>query len=131
MLVDGNQLMFGLENIGQIAIPVKNLDEAVKFYRDVLGMKFLFQAPPGLAFFDCNGIRLLLDVPSGENKLVRSSIIYYKVADIEAAYHQLSKRGVQFDGKPGLVAKMPDHDLWMVFFKDPDENVLALMSEIR
>jgi methylmalonyl-CoA/ethylmalonyl-CoA epimerase len=122
---------FGLAEIGQIAVPVSDIDRAIAFYRDVLGMRFLFKAPPGLGFFDCNGIRLLLDAPVKKQEKNYSSIIYYKVSDLQAAYEILSKRGVVFEQKPELVAKMPDHELWMAFFRDPDSNLLALMSEIR
>jgi methylmalonyl-CoA/ethylmalonyl-CoA epimerase len=94
-------------------------------------MRFLFQAPPGLGFFDCNGVRLLLDTPAKANSENYSSIIYYKVPDLQAAYETLSQRGVVFEEKPSLVAKMPDHELWMAFFRDPDTNLLALMSEVR
>lgn len=122
---------FGLSEIGQIAVPISDLDRAIAFYRDVLGMRFLFKAPPGLGFFDCNGVRLLLDVPAKENPVNYSSIIYYKVSDLRAAFETLSERGVAFEEKPQLVAKMPDHELWMAFFRDPDSNLLALMSEVR
>ena len=115
--------------IGQIAIPVTNLERAVAFYRDKLGLKFLFQVP-NLAFFDCGGVRLMLDVPedSGER---RSSVIYFKVAKIEEAFETLTARGVPFEGKAHLIAKMPDHELWMAFFRDPDRNLHALMCEVR
>lgn len=122
---------FGLAQIGQIAVPVGDIDRAVAFYRDILGMRFLFQAPPGLGFFDCAGVRLMLDAPAkaqGENC---SSVIYYKVPDINAAFETLSARGVVFEAKPHLIAKLPDHELWMAFFRDPDKNLLALMSEVR
>lgn len=122
---------FRLDAIGQIAVPVSDLERAVAFYRDVLGMHFLFQAPPGLAFFDCGGVRLLLDRPVKTHAENYSSIIYYRVADIHSACDTLSSRGVQFEQKPHLVAKMPDHELWMAFFRDPDSNLLALMSEVR
>ena len=122
---------FGLETIGQIAVPVSDIDRAIAFYRDVLGMRFLFRAPPGLGFFDCNGVRLLLDAPAKAQSENCSSTIYYKVADLQAAFDTLSVRGVLFEEKPQLVAKMPDHELWMAFFRDPDSNLLALMSEIR
>ena len=125
------QANFGLAHIGQIAVPVTDLDRAVTFYRDVLGMPFLFQAPPGLAFFDCDGVRLLLDAAAENPEKRYSSIIYYRVADIQSAYATLAARGVSFKEKPALVAKMPDHDLWMAFFEDPDGNLLALMGEIR
>ena len=122
---------FGLTQIGQIAVPVSDIDRATSFYRDVLGMNFLFQAPPGLAFFDCNGIRLLLDAPAKAQSENFSSIIYYKVPDIQAAFEALTARGVKFEEKPHIIAKMPDHDLWMAFFRDPDSNLLALMCEVR
>jgi methylmalonyl-CoA/ethylmalonyl-CoA epimerase len=122
---------FGLNEIGQIAVPVSDLDRAIAFYRDVLGMRFLFRAPPGLGFFDCNGVRLLLDAPAKANSENFSSIIYYKVPDLQVAFEALSERGVVFEEEPQLVAKMPDHELWMAFFRDPDSNLLALMSEIR
>jgi methylmalonyl-CoA/ethylmalonyl-CoA epimerase len=121
---------FHLTTIGQIAVPVADLDRAVAFYRDTLGMTFLFQAPPGLAFFDLAGIRLLLDVPAKAQPQNYSSIIYYKVPDIQAAHQTLTTRGVTFEQAPHLVTKMPDHELWMAFFRDPDDNLLALMCEI-
>ena len=121
---------FSLADIGQIAIRALDLDRAVAFYRDVLGMRFLFQAPPGLAFFDCNGVRLLLDRPEGEFDHP-SSVIYFKVPEIQEAYATLSERGVSFRGEPHLIAKMPDHDLWMAFFDDTEGNTLALMCEVR
>ena len=122
---------FGLSQIGQIAVPVSDLERAVAFYRDTLKMRFLFQAPPGLAFFDCAGVRLLLDAAAESQSEKRSSIIYYKVADIQNAFKELSVRGVAFEKEPELIAKMPDHDLWMAFFRDPDGNLLALMCEVR
>ena len=122
---------FGLTVIGQIAVPVSDVERAIAFYRDILGMHFLFKAPPGLGFFDCDGVRLLLDAAAEPRFKNHSSIIYYKVADLQAAYDTLTARGVEFEEKPNLVAKMPDHELWMAFFRDPDSNLLALMSEVR
>src|SRR5512143_2128190 len=105
--------VFELEVIGQIAVPVKDIEAAVRFYRDILGMKFLFQAPPGLGFFDCNGVRLMLDAPAkASDKDARSSTIYFKVADLKAAFEKLTDLGVKFIEAPNLVAHMPDHDLW-------------------
>ena len=109
---------FGLSQISQIAITVHDLDSAIGFYRDTLGMRFLFQVPK-MAFFDCAGIRLMLAIPEEQKFDHPASIIYYKVADIQAAYETLSARGVTFLGQPHLVAKLPDHDLWMAFIKDP------------
>ena len=118
---------FGLSAIGQIAITVTDVDRAVQFYRDALGIKLLFQMP-GMGFFDCGGIRLMLS-PS-EHGEQYSSIVYFKVPDIQEAHQALSGRGVPFDREPHLIAKMPTHDLWMAFFRDPDRNLLALMSEV-
>jgi methylmalonyl-CoA/ethylmalonyl-CoA epimerase len=121
---------FGFVQIGQIAVPVTDVERAVLFYRDTLGMKFLFQAPPGLAFFDLSGVRLMLDGPA-KAQAGMSSVIYYKVPNLQAAFTTLSERGVQFEAKPHLIAKMPDHELWMAFFRDPDKNLLAMMCEVR
>lgn len=119
-----------LSVIGQIAVPVTDLERALMFYRDTLGMKFLFQVP-NLAFFDCAGVRLMLDIPQDGSGERGSSVIYFKVDDIHNAYESLISQGVGCEGTPHLIAKMPDHDLWMAFFRDPDENLLALMSEVR
>jgi methylmalonyl-CoA/ethylmalonyl-CoA epimerase len=121
---------FGLSRIGQIAVPVTDIDRAVAFYRDVLGMRFLFQAPPGLGFFDCGGVRLMLDAPA-RAQAGQGSVVYYQVPDLPAAFKALTARGVEFEAKPHLIARMPDHELWMAFFRDPDRNLLALMSEVR
>ena len=121
-----------LDVIGQIAVPVTDIDRAVAFYRDILGMKFLFQAPPGLGFFDCNGVRLMLDAPAKANdKDAKASTVYFKVDDLKAAFEKLTDLGVKFIEAPNLGAHMLDHDLWMAFFNDPDGNVMALMSEVR
>ena len=120
-----------IHQIGQIALHADDLDRAVAFYRDTLGMKFLFQAvPPGLAFFDCGGIRIMIDAVK-EKKERLSSLLYYKVPDIHAAYNALVSRGVNFFAPPHMIAKMPDHELWMAFFHDTENNVVGLMSEIR
>jgi methylmalonyl-CoA/ethylmalonyl-CoA epimerase len=121
---------FGLRQIGQIAVPVRDIERALLFYRETLGMRFLFRAPPGLAFFDLNGVRLMLDAPA-HAQAGHSSVIYYKVGDLHAACATLTKRGVQFEAEPHLIAKLPDHELWMAFLRDPDGNLMALMSEVR
>ncbi len=120
---------FGLARIGQIAVTVGNLERAVAFYRDTLGMPLLFQVP-NMAFFDCGGIRLMLSLAEMQGEIF-SSVIYYRVDQIQQAYEVLSSRGVGFEAKPHLIAKMPDHDLWMAFFRDPDRNLLALMCEMK
>jgi catechol 2,3-dioxygenase-like lactoylglutathione lyase family enzyme len=117
-----------LAQIGQIAVPVKDVERAIRFYRDTLGMRFLFQAGT-LAFFDCGGVRLMLDVPETPEFERHASIIYYRVPDIDAAYALLKPRGVAFTGEPHLIHKADDHDLWMAFFKDSEGNTLALMNE--
>jgi methylmalonyl-CoA/ethylmalonyl-CoA epimerase len=118
-----------LSAIGQIAGTVKDLKAAVPFYRDALGLKFLFEAG-NMAFFDCGGVRLMLS--SGEKPSESyNSILYFRVDEIQVAYRTLADRGVSFERDPHLVARMPDHELWMAFFRDPDRNVLALMSEVR
>ncbi len=121
---------FGLSRIGQISMRVRDLARATAFYRDTLGMKFLFEAPPQMAFFDCGGIRLMLGVPEKPEFDHPGSVIYYRVDDIEAAAARLRERGVRFERDPHLVARLPQHDLWLAFLRDPDENVLALMSEV-
>jgi catechol 2,3-dioxygenase-like lactoylglutathione lyase family enzyme len=120
---------FGLGAIGQIALNARDLERAIGFYRDTLGMRFLFQVP-GMAFFDCGGIRLLIGPPSAPEFDHPASILYYRVDDIHAAQKALEARGVRFKEAPHLVAKMPGHDLWIGFFPDPEGNVLALMSEV-
>lgn len=120
---------FELTQIGQIAINVRDLQRAVAFYRDILGMRFLFQAPGGLAFFDVGGVRLMLGVAEKPEFSHPASILYYKVEDITAAYSTLTTRGVVFIDEPHLIAKLPTHELWMTFFRDSEDNVLALMEE--
>jgi predicted enzyme related to lactoylglutathione lyase len=119
-----------LNQIGQIFVNVKDLDRAIAFYRDILGMTFLFQAPPNMAFFDCGGIRLMLGIPDRPDLDHPASIIYYKVEDIERIYETFKARRVEFIVKPHLVAPMPDYDLWLADFKDSEGNFLALMSEV-
>jgi methylmalonyl-CoA/ethylmalonyl-CoA epimerase len=118
-----------LTRIGQIAINVRDLQRAVAFYRDTLGMRFLFQAPGGLAFFDCGGVRLMLGVAEKPEFAHPASVLYYAVDDIARAHETLKGRGVTFLDEPHLIARMPDHELWMTFFRDSEENVLALMEE--
>ena len=123
--------MTQLSAIGQIATAVKDLDRAVTFYRDRLGLRLLFQVPPGLAFFDCGGTRLMIEVPPEKEFDHPGSILYFTVADIHGAYADLKGRGVDFRDEPHLIARMPDHELWMAFFRDGEGNTLALMHEKR
>jgi methylmalonyl-CoA/ethylmalonyl-CoA epimerase len=119
---------FGLSQIGQIALTISEIDPAIAFYRDKLGLKFLFQAG-NLGFFDCGGIRLML-TPAERPGESYSSILYFKVADLAQAHTEMVARGVAFESEPHLIARMPDHDLWMASFRDPDRNLLELMSEL-
>ncbi len=119
---------FGLSTIGQISVTVKELDRAVIFYRDQLGMQFLFRVP-NMAFFDCSGVRLMLSIPEGQSDDIHSSVLYYRVDDIHDAYRVLKGRNVPFDGGPHKIADLQDHELWMAFFRDSEMNILALMAE--
>ncbi len=118
-----------LSSIGQIAVPVSDIARATAFYRDVLGMPFLFSTG-NLSFFDCNGVRLMLDVPEARRFEHPASIIYYRVDDLQSVSARLKGLDVSVVGEPALVASMPDHDLWMAFFEDTEQNVFALMSEV-
>ena len=115
--------------IGQIALTVTNLPRAVEFYRDTLGLKFLFDAA-NMAFFDCNGVRLMLTI-SEQPESTYSSILYYKTENIQRASEQLRSRGAIFESPARMIAKMPDHELWMAFLRDTEGNLLALMSEVK
>ncbi len=119
-----------IANIGQIAVRVKDVERAVAFYRDTLGLKFLFSAPPKLAFFDCGGVRLMLSPAESPELDHPGSILYFRVPDIHAAHAQLEQGGTDIVSRPRLVAPMPDHDLWMAVFRDTEDNTLALMSEV-
>jgi methylmalonyl-CoA/ethylmalonyl-CoA epimerase len=119
-----------LSRIGQIAINAHDVDRATAFYRDVLGLRHLFRAGQ-LSFFDCGGVRLMLDKPENREFDHPSSIVYFQVADIQAAFERIKSAGAKFDDEPHVIARMPDHDLWMTFFRDTEGNVLALMSEVR
>ena len=118
-----------LTKIGQISVNVHDLDRATAFYKDKLGMKHLFSVPPKMAFFECDGVRLMLAIPERPDLDHPSSILYFKVQDIEETHRGLEKRGVHFETKPMLVAPMATHDLWLAEFQDSENNVLALMCE--
>ena len=120
-----------LSALGQIAFTVSDVERALGFFRDQLGLPFLFAAPPGLAFFDCGGVRLMVTKPLGAGAVGANSILYFKVADIDATHMAMQARGVVFERPPALVARMPDHELWFASFRDPDGNILELMSEKR
>jgi methylmalonyl-CoA/ethylmalonyl-CoA epimerase len=120
----------GISRIGQIAINAHDVDRAAAFYQNALGMKLLFKAPPGLAFFDCGGVRLMLSRPEKPEFDHPSSVLYFAVPDIQAAHARMKESGVKFEDEPHLIAKMPGHDLWMTFFRDSEGNLMGLMSEV-
>ncbi len=121
---------FGLSTIGQIAVNAHDLDRATAFYRDALGMKLLFAVPPKMAFFDCEGIRLMLSLPDKPEFDHASSIIYFNVTDIQHAVKTLKDRGVQFEEEPAFVADMGSYELWMAAFRDSENNLLAMQSNV-
>ena len=120
-----------LSAIGQIAVIVSDVEKALAFYRDALGLEFLFGAGPELAFLNAGGIRLMLSTPQGAGSVGNNSILYFKVTDIEAAYATIVARGAVSEREPQLVTKMPDHELWIGFLRDPDGNLVGVMEEKR
>ena len=152
MTADSGKL--NLSQIGQIAISVSDIDRATAFYRDTLGLRFLFSAPPSMSFFDCDGVRLMLTVPEHDEKPKGGSNVDFPIADVDAGEvhprriahgfavyftvphvprttQTLKSRGVQFIGEPHIIHRTDTYDLWMSFFTDPDGNTLALMAEVQ
>jgi len=121
----------GITRVGQIQVRAHDVERAANFYESVLGLRLLFKAPPGLAFFDCGGVRLMIDRPEKPEFDHPSSILYFVVPSIHSAFAGMKEKGVRFEDEPHIIAKMPDHDLWMTFFRDSEDNLLALMSEVK
>ncbi|MFK8011456.1 MAG: VOC family protein [Marinicellaceae bacterium] len=119
-----------IESIGQIAIAITDIKKSVNFYRDVLGLELLFEVPSGLAMFNCGGVRLMLTTQQGSDHDHRTSVIYYRVTDIVKSAEIIKNNGAKFIQEPQLVAKMADHDLWIGFLRDPDENLVGVMAEL-
>lgn len=119
-----------IQRIGQIAVPVKNIESAIEFYKEVLGLPLLFNTE-SMAFFDCNGQRLLLSLPEKNEYANSSSVIYFQVEDIKKSVEKLSEKGVSFIDQPHVVAKMGNTETWMTFFKDTEGNTHALMCEVQ
>ena len=117
--------------IGQIAMNAHDIPRAIRFYRDALGLRLLFEVPPKMAFFDCGGVRLMVSLPENADFDHPGSVLYFRVDDIDQAHAVLQERGVAFLDVPHLIVRMPDHELWMTFFKDSENNTLALMAEKR
>jgi methylmalonyl-CoA/ethylmalonyl-CoA epimerase len=121
-------MLLNVSQIGQIALPTRDVDRAEAFYGEKLGLRKLFRFGD-LTFFDCAGVRLLVEKVRDAEPLSAGGTIYLRCADIALAVKELTARGVAFYQQPHLIAEMDDHDLWMAFFKDPDGNSLALMHE--
>jgi len=120
-----------LSGLGQIAVTVADVGVATAFYRDVLGLRFLFSAGPSLTFLETGGVRLMLTVPQGHGEAGKNSVLYFRTGDLAAAYAAVVSRGARPERPPVLTARMPDHELWMAFVRDPDGNLVGLMSEVR
>jgi predicted enzyme related to lactoylglutathione lyase len=120
-----------LSDIRQIAIAVSDVSIALPFYRDVLGLKFLFSPTPHLAFLAAGNVRIMLSTPQGAGAVGHNSILYFKVTDIAATHAAVVGRGAKDERAPQLTAKMPDHELWVAFVRDPDGNLIGLMEEKR
>ena len=118
----------GIARIHQISMRVHDVERAVRFYRDTLGVPFLFAAPPRMAFFDCNGVRLMLSTPEPEFDHP-GPILYFAVEDIGAMHDTLRARGVAFRTAPHKIATLADREVWLADFEDSEGNTLALMSE--
>ena len=120
-----------LSDIRQIAITVGDVDTALAFYRDALGLSFLFQPAPTLAFLQAGDVRLMLTTPQGAGAVGANSILYFSVDDIVATQAALVARGATEERPPQLAARMPNHELWTGFLRDPDGNLVGLMEEKR
>ncbi|MDX1625735.1 MAG: VOC family protein [Wenzhouxiangellaceae bacterium] len=120
-----------LDTIGQIAITVEDVPRSLGFYRDVLGLEFLFQPSADLAFLDVGGVRLMLTVPQGAGTPGENSVLYFRVDDIDEAHDELGTRGAEFERGPERAARLPDHELWLAFLRDPEGNLIGLMEERR
>lgn len=120
-----------LNEIGQIAITVRDVTQATAFYRDVLGLRFLFSAGPNLAFLGAGSVRIMLTTPQGHGDMGKNSTLYFKVTDLAVVHAAVVARGATNERAPQLTAKMPDHELWMAFVRDPDGNLVGLMEEKR
>ena len=121
-------MFLNISHIGQIALAVAEVDRAEAFYEKTLRLRKLYRFGD-LTFFDCAGVRLMLEKAHRPEDIAHASVIYFRCADIALAVSELETRGIAFDNQPHLIAKMDDHDLWMAFFKDPDDHTLALMQE--
>jgi len=120
-----------LSEIGQIAITISDLGTALHFYRDVLGLDFLFSPTSTLAFLNAGSVRIMLSTPQGAGTVGANSTLYFKVSNLEAVFSTIVARGAKIEREPQLAAKLPDHELWIGFVRDPDNNLIGIMEEKR
>ena len=118
-------------DIGQIALTISDVAKAKTFYGDVLGLRFLFDASPNLSFYAAGSVRIMLTIPQGSGEVGKNSIVYFKTLSVDATYAAVVERGAAAERAPQLTAKLPDHELWMAFVRDPDGNLVGLMEERR
>lgn len=118
-------------DIGQIAVVVRDVSASKRFYADIIGLKPLFDAGPNLSFLAAGSIRIMLTTPQGHGEVGKNSILYFKTSAIEAMYQSCIERGAKPERPPALTARMPDHELWIGFLRDPDDNLVGLMEERR
>ena len=119
-----------IQGIGQIAIAVSDIKKAVEFYKNKLGLTLLFEVPSGMAFFECGGIRLMVTEQNGDLKDHKTSVIYYHVSNIKQTAKSMIERGVSFTKDPHMAVQMADHELWIGFLRDQDENLIGIMEEV-
>ena len=116
-----------LKGVGQILVPISDLDRAVDFYEGVLGLSLSMRFP-GIAFFDAGNTRLYLArVPQADFQ--GRATIYFWVDDVTATIASLEERGAPVRERPSIVHEADDHDLWMGFVTDPDGNQIGVMRE--
>jgi methylmalonyl-CoA/ethylmalonyl-CoA epimerase len=127
--MNASKASLGINSVGQIWIRVHDIERATAFYRDVLGLKLLFRAGT-MSFFDCGGVRLMLDRATTPELDHPSSLLYFRVPDINVAYKQLVDADVKIEAPPRLIAPMPTYDLWMTAFWDSEGNIMQLMAEV-
>lgn len=120
-----------ISELGQLAVTVENVDKSLEFYRDILGLKFLFSPSENLVFLQCGPTRIMLSTPQGAGEVGKNSIPYFTVSEIEKFYEQAITRGAVKEREPQFAAQMPDHELWIGFLKDPDGNLVGIMEEKR
>ena len=120
-----------IQSLGQVSIASSNVERSVTFYRDVLGLSFLFQAGPNLAFLMAGSTRILIGGPEGDGADASHPVLYYKVGDLPAKHAELKHRGANMVDEPHMIANMGDHELWMFFVRDPDHHLVGLMCEVR